>query len=215
MMPMDTLTGAIAAAGALGTASFGIVEGLKWTWLGAAGFGSVDGYLGAELTRCLRVAFGPDFERMLRAQYRQDSQSQSALGKSLRQGVRIGLTGANAAGVASFLGTVDPAALKQAATNVEQARALSDADRAAIGRFELAADARIESALSRAQDVYLGWVRGSASVCALLLAELTAYTLQASWQTGLLVGLVAVPLAPIANDLVAALQAATKAMRGS
>jgi hypothetical protein len=215
MMPMDTLTGAIAAAGALGTASFGIVEGLKWTWLGAAGFGSVNDYLGPQLAGCLRVAFGPDFERMLRAQYRRDSQSQSAIGKSLRQGVRIGLTGANAAAVASFLGTVDPGALQQAATNVAQARTLSDADRAAIGRFELAADARIESALARAQDVYLGWVRGSASVCALLLAELTAYTLQASWQTGLLVGLVAVPLAPIANDLVAALQAATRAMRGS
>jgi len=43
---------------------------------------------------------------------------------------------------------------------------------------------------------------------------LTAFTLGLDWLLGLLVGLVAVPLALIANDLVAALQAATKATRG-
>ena len=211
---MSTLGNAIAAAGALGTASFGIVEALKWTPLGAAGFGQIGGYLGPALNGSLQIAYGPDVERLLRAQYRQDSQTQAMIAKSLRQGVRIGLTTENAEGIALFLGTVDPQALKQAATKVLQCATLSDADRAAIGRFELAADARIESALSRAQDVYLGSVRCAASICAIALAELTAFILGSDWLLGLLVGLVAVPLAPIANDVVAALQAATKAMRG-
>ena len=212
---ITTLSSVIAAAGALGTASFGIVEGLKWTALGTAGFSSIGSYLGHDLMGCLRTAYGPDFERLLRAQYRQDSQSQSVLAKSLRQGVRIGLTSAQAENVARFLGTVSPAALKQAVEAVESARQLGDADRAIIGRFELAADARIASALSRAQDAYLGWVRGSASACAIGLGVFAALLVGSDVADGLLVGIVAVPLAPIANDVVAALQAATKAMRGS
>ncbi|HYL01764.1 MAG TPA: hypothetical protein VEU78_11255 [Steroidobacteraceae bacterium] len=213
-MTINTLSSAIAAAGALGTASFGIVEGLKWTALGAAGFGCIGEYLGQDLTACLRSAYGPEFERLLRAQYRQDSRSQSIIAKSLRQGVRIGLTTANAENVARFLGTVAPAALRQAAAAVESSTPLSDAERGAIGRFELAADARIASALSRAQDVYLGWVRGSASLCAIVLGIATALILGSDLVDGLIVGVVAVPLAPIANDVVAALQAATRAMRG-
>ena len=211
---ISTLSGVIAAAGALGTASFGIVEGLKWTALGTAGFGSIGEYLGHDLVGCLRVAYGPDFERLLRAQYRQDSQAQSVVAKSLRQGVRIGLTTANAENVARFLGTVAPGSLKQAAAAVEAAKALSDAERAAIGRFELAADARIASALSRAKDAYLGCVRGAASLCAIVLGVATALLLGSELVDGVIVGIVAVPLAPIANDVVAALQAATKAMRG-
>lgn len=212
---ITTLSSAIAAAGALGTASFGIVEGLKWTALGTAGFSCIGEYLGHDLVGCLRVAYGPDFERLLKAQYRQDSHTQAVIAKSLRQGVRIGLTTANAENVARFLGTVAPAALKQAAAAVEAADNLNDTDRAAIGRFELAADARIASALSRAQDAYLGWVRGTASACAIALGIVTALILKSDPVDGVIVGIVAVPLAPIANDVVAALQAATKAMRSS
>lgn len=215
---IDSLGPAIAAAGALGTASFGIVEALKWTSLGAAGFGQIRSYLGPALEAALEVAYGPDFQRLLRAQYRQDSQSQSGIGKSLRQGMRIGLTPANAQDIARFLGTIDPEELKSAALAVTSGQALSDTQRAAIGRFELAADARIASALSRAQDVYLGTVRSAASLLSIVLAEVAALMLGTNsgmWMVGLLVGIVAVPLAPIANDVVGALQAATRALRAS
>jgi|ERR1700733_2241348 len=151
--------------GSAGTASFGIVEALKWTPPGAAGFGQIGSCLGRELNGSLRIAHGQEVERLLRAQYRQDLQTQATIAKSLRQGVRIGLNSDNAENVALFLGTVDTQALKQAATKVLQCTEVSDTDRAAIGRFELAADARIESALSRGQDVYLGSVRCAASLC--------------------------------------------------
>ena len=108
---IDSLGKAIAAAGALGTACFGIVEALKWTPLGAAGFGQIQRYLGPELQAALRVAYGSDFERLLRAQYRQDSQHQTLIAKSLRQGVRIGLNSKNAEAIATFLGTVEPSGL--------------------------------------------------------------------------------------------------------
>src|SRR4029077_14527972 len=167
------------------------------------------------------MAYGEDFHKLLQAQYRQDSQHQTTIGKSLRQGVRIGLKSNNAEAIARWLGTVDPAALKAAVANVEAGVALSDDNRGAIGRFELAADARIDSALARAQDLYIGTVRCAASALAIVLAEATAFLLgpgltgggPQTWLVGLLVGVVAVPMAPIANDVVSALQAATRALR--
>jgi hypothetical protein len=203
----------IAGAGALGTACFGIVEGLKWTALGEAGFGQITKYLGPELLGALKIAYGPEYEKLLRAQYRQDSQTQAAIAKTLRQGVRVGLTSANAAGIAGFLGSVAAPALTAAAASAAQGANLSGDDRAAIGRFEMAVDARIDSALSSAQDAYLGFVRGAATLIALVFAEAVAAILGVSPLIGLVLGIVAVPFAPIANDLVGALQAASKALK--
>lgn len=213
MPDINNVSTFVGAAGALGTACFGIVEGLKWTPLGEAGFGQITKYLGSELLDALRNAYGPEYKELLRAQYRQDSQTQAAIAKTLRQGVRVGLTSANASGIAEFLGTVNASALTTAAAKLAQGSHLSGDDRSAIGRFELAVDARIESALSSAQDVYLGTVRIVASLIAILIAEAVAQMLSVSPLTGLVLGIVAIPFAPIANDLVGALQAATKALK--
>jgi hypothetical protein len=219
-MQITSLGAAVAAAGALGTACFGIVEGLKWTRLGEAGFSRITQLLGQGLQGALAIAYGPEYERLLRAQYREDW-AHSDLPKTLRQGVRLGLSKANAATIAGFLGAVNPAALETAATNVLQCLPLSDADRAAIARFEAAVDARIESALALSQDTYVGTVRMTASVIAMLMAVVTAFMLYSpaqflggGWLMGLLVGTLAVPLAPIANDVVNALRAASKALGG-
>jgi hypothetical protein len=89
---------------------------------------------------------------------------------------------------------------------------LSPADRAAIGRYELAADVRINSALSSAKDAYLGGIRCTAAILAIVIAQLIAPMIGARWNTALVLGVAAVPFAPIANDLVGAIQAATKAL---
>jgi hypothetical protein len=212
----DNVGNIVAAAGALGTACFGIVEALKWTPLGEAGFGQIKKLLGPELLSALQVAYGVQYEKLLRAQYRQDSQQQALIAKSLRQGVRLGLSESNAAQIATYMGTVSPQALTLAATSIAAGNTLASADQNAIGRFEIAVDARIDSALSSAQDSYLGSIRVAASVLAIGIAEAVVYlsdTVTIGYWGGLLVGIVAVPLAPIANDVVAALQAATKAMR--
>ncbi len=213
-MDISNLGTGIGAAGALGTSCFGIVEALKWTPLGAAGFKRVPLFLGTDLMNALKIAYGPQAEDLLRAQYQQDSLGQGAIAKALRQGIRVGLRPENAKPIAAFLGTVDAAALQSAAAAAAQGATLSDAERGVIGRFELAVDARIDSALARAQDVYLGSIRIAASILAIGLAELAARLLGARADIAFLVGLLAVPLAPVANDLVGALQAATKALRG-
>ena len=199
---VNNLATFVAAAGALGTACFGIGEGLKWTSLGEMGYGRITSYLGTELLGALRIAYGPEYEKLLRAQYRQDSQTQAGIAKTLRQGVRIGLNPENAAGISDFLGTVSAAAGLD----------LTPTDRAAIGRFELAADARIDSALSSAKDRYLGGIRCTAALLAVAIAQSIAPILGVRWDMALVLGIVAVPFAPIANDLVSAIQAATKAL---
>ena len=89
---MENLGTIVLATGALGTAAFGIVEALKWTRLGEAGFRAILKVLGP-IIELLRTAYGPDFQNLLRAQYRGD---QRDLTRVIRQGVRVGLTAANA-----------------------------------------------------------------------------------------------------------------------
>jgi len=204
------------SVGALGTAAFGIVEALKWTNLGEAGFKQIEKLLGAAIVKTLRVAYGPNYEQLLRAQYRQDAHLQTGIGKTLRQGVRIGLNAENATLIAEELGTVDGESLATAARAVAEGGDIGADKRAVIGRFEVAVDARIESALSRAQDVYIGTMRVAASIVAILMSELVVLTHSVTGVTqiqALLIGIAAVPMAPIANDVVGALQAATKALK--
>lgn len=216
---IDTLASIVGAAGALGTACFGIVEASKWTSLGEAGYRQIPKYLGTDLLGALEKAYGSEYQRLLRAQYREDSQNQTAIAKTLRQGVRIGLSSDNATSLAKYVGTVDPDALRKAIQAAEAGGELDNVSRGVIGRFEVAVDARIDSALSRAKDIYLGTIRVAASLLAIAIAEfvmgMTGGSLmnEQNWLKALLVGIVAVPLAPVANDLVAALQAATKALR--
>ena len=56
---VNNLATFVAAAGALGTACFGIVEGLKWTSLGELGFGRIVSYLGPALLGALKIRLWP------------------------------------------------------------------------------------------------------------------------------------------------------------
>jgi hypothetical protein len=206
---MEDIGTIVLATGALGTAAFGIIEALKWTRLGHAGFGSITKLLGP-LLNTYAIAYGPDWERLLRAQYRGD---RAELARVLRQGVRVGLTTDNAPDLANFLGTVDPAELSEAATRAAQGDELPAELRNVLGRFELAVDSRIDAALALAREHYTGTARVAASAVALGIAITVGIMLNDLFRA-VLVGVAAVPLAPIAKDLVSALQATSAALRG-
>jgi|SRR3989344_1392222 len=207
---MENIGTIILATGALGTAAFGIVEALKWTRLGEAGFGAILKILGP-IIKTLEVAYGPDYRNLLRAQYRGD---QRELVRTIRQGVRIGLTTTNAGQAAMFLGTVDAKILGKAVQQVEEGKELPAELRNVLGRFELAVDARIDAALALAKNNYVGAVRGAASIAALLIALSVGFYLGGDAVfKAILVGVAAVPLAPISKDLMTALQSASKAIR--
>ena len=204
------------AAGALGTAAFGIVEGLKWLGLDRSGFSKIPGTLGKALMGALGNAYGPDYLTLLVGQY-QNGRAKGELPRSLRQGMRIGLRPDNAAGMAEHVGVVEAKDMTAIAEKLRDGVALEAAEKSVLGRFELAVDARIDAALSFAERTYLGCVRWSAIVLSVLLALVAAWVIRGKvggfeWETALIVGVAAVPLAPVAKDLSKALHAAANAI---
>ena len=206
----DHLGATVLAAGALGTAAFGIVEGLKgWRIIGEAGFATLRRLL-AMLMEALIAAYGPDAERLLSAQYRGDSRE---LARVIRQGTRLGLSPKNAAALATALGIVSPEDLVDAARAVEAGGDLTAKQKNTLGRFELAVDARIESAMTLALDRYRRTVILAASIVAVAIALVMGQQLGFPPRESLIVGLAAVPLAPVAKDVAAGLKAAAEALR--
>lgn len=210
---MDNIGTVILAAGVLGTAAFGIVEALKWLrYIGEIGFGKILDMLGP-VKLALEVAYGQEYKDLLRAQYRGDP---NVLARTIRQGVRVGLSVENAAQMARFLGVVEADSLRQAAHLVQTGEQFDDATlRNVLGKFELAVDTRIDAVLTLAQDQYAAGMRVLASLVALAIALFVYITSpdQVSLLQAILVGLIAVPIAPVAKDLVTALQSASQALR--
>lgn len=211
----------ITATAALGGAAFGIVEGLKWTRLGNAGFGQIEAHLGP-LLASLSYAYGEDYLKLLRGKYKGNQQD---LRRTLRQGIRIGLNGKNASPLAEYVGIPsDPGQLEAVAEELDSGNELSEPEGRILARFEAAVDARIDAALTMAQASYAGEMRLCATGVAVFISLATGAVLLVGggedmewWRTlgtALLVGLAAVPIAPVAKDLVTAIQAASSAIRG-
>jgi hypothetical protein len=225
MAKFEFLTEAILATGALGTAAFGIVEGLKSTAaVGEAGFDELTTTLGP-FAVTLQQAHGSDWAKIYRGLYRGDA---TELVRMLRQGVRVGLTTQNAATIGDALfgrGTEKANALVVVAGKVLSPDAKpSELELRALGRYELAADARIDAALAIARQQYATTARLWASVVSMVIALVTAGGLYASGgviglSTGglvlfaLLIGIAAVPIAPIAKDVASGIHAAARALR--
>lgn len=210
---MQNLGTIVVAVGALGTAAFGIVEALKWTGIGLMGFGQIRRLLGAPVMRALEVAYGPEFLTLLKAQYR-SGRAEAQLPKTLRQGVRVGLTPNTAADLAGRIGVVGPDDLTGVAEALQSGAALSDEQRSVLGRFELALDARIDAAMALANDKYAGSLRVIASAVAIAIALAVGLGAGESPLLSLVVGIAAVPIAPVAKDLSKAIQAAGRALPG-
>ena len=209
----------ITAAGALGTAAFGIVEGFKWTRLGAAGFGKINRTLGP-LLEALEVAYGGQYEVLVRGQYKGDAQE---LRRTLKQGIRIGLNGENAGSLAEFVGVPEAESLPAFVEVVQKLGTgadLTDRERRLLARFEAAVDTRIEAAMTMAQSAYVGTMRIAAMIVSLSIALVTAFVLSQAEGArsdltlfAVLIGLGAVPIAPVAKDLATAVQSAATAIR--
>ena len=212
---MDNLGTIIMATGALGTAAFGIVETLKWTPLGQFGFGAIVKTLGP-VVGSLKEAYGPRAEDLLRAQYKGD---RSDLARTIRQGARVGLNEENAGPMAEFVGVVAPDQLQEVARLVRAGKDLPESLQNILARFELALDARIDAAMTLAQNHYVAAMRIAASCISILIAVIMGLVLSQKTPgpdiyllQSIVVGLAAVPIAPVAKDLVSAIQSARVAV---
>ncbi len=220
----------ILSIGALGTASFGIVEGLKWLdFVGLRGYNTLIKSFDASFFNALTKAYGKDYEAFLKAQYRSD-RATGGLNRVLRQGVRVGLHEDNAVELANWVGVngVDAETLKQVAAELSTPRdpdapvdpAEEDKKRRQLGRFELAIDTRIDAAIVKANSRYTGAMRGLATITAFVLTAVVAYGLldwpfpEGLWLV-FVIGAAAVPVAPIAKDLASSLTSAANALAGA
>ncbi len=221
------LTEMVLAAGSLGAAAYGIVDGFKFSAkFASAGFNQIKMALGAPIYEALRYAYGSQFTNLMRAQYI-NGRSSGDLPRTLRQGVRLALNSENAEALAATIGHLDGKALKDAATAVETGANVSHQQRSLIARFEVAVDTRVDAALALAENKYKGVMQMRASGVSIVLAVIGSFAFNVQQNSdglthaftfedfviALVVGIAAVPLAPIAKNVSTALQSVAKATK--
>lgn len=178
----------------------------------------------------LERAYGADVMNLLKLQYRA-GRSKGDLPRTLRQGVRIGFSfmhqneiekvafelglpdaiSQSAAKAVATFSAVRPPATGQPA--VAAAAMPSEEERAAMANLETAIDARIDAALVLAESQYVTQTKVLALIVSLVIALVVGGLLKQETVVSVVVGLVAVPLAPIAKDLATALQSAVTALK--
>lgn len=202
--------------------SRGTEGGRSWPTLQRAGLDP--------LLPALQAAYGADALALLKAQYR-SGRSKGDLPRTLRQGVRIGfgvMPLEEITQAARALG-VDVQAAQQAAAALIEARnqrppaageppmevpaPVSGEQRSALARLETAIDARIDAALVLAEVQYVTQTKVIATLVALAIAFGVGFFLDTRPLVSFMVGIAAVPLAPVAKDLATALQEAVRALK--
>jgi hypothetical protein len=237
-MPEDLLSGSlanilnfIAAAGGLGTASFGLVDATKAFRGGVsnAGFGFIQNALepliGSEGESAPKIFGKADVLETLKANWINGvaKADQKAAAKSL---IRLGLTPDNAQRLADATG-VDPKELRTCAENIRMGESLTSGNVNVLGRFDAIVSAVLDEAYERADQKYRNTAKFIAGVASLVLGIFAGYLIFTATHIGqsavdyiqardfavaILTGVLATPLAPVAKDLSSTLTAAVKAV---
>jgi hypothetical protein len=222
----------ITALGALGTASFGLVDATKAAGGGISHIGMGD------IKKALLPLFGPkpDLKDIstplafasvlgnLRANWMNgtDLADQKAIAKGL---IKLRLSAETAPVLAAATG-VDPTELTNIATKIANVQTLLPPEADAFGRFDLALTSLFDEAYQRADQRYRNSAKILAGVFSIIIAWISGYFFSLhnkgiyganpydyvrnsfSW-VAVLAGALATPIAPIAKDLTSALAAGT------
>jgi hypothetical protein len=216
------ITDSLTAIGALGLAAMGLVDTTKPFWGGVSNFGS------QHIANCLKP-FEAALDRASQF-WRQTLRShwlngtpldqQKAVAKSL---VRLGLNPDNARGLAPA-GNVDPDKFAAAVASVFTGQPLTSDQVTLLSRFDAAVDTALDAGYERADQKYRNAARATAGAIAIVLAVVGGYLLvpvpdraaywwsPVFWQS-VLIGIVSVPIAPIAKDLASSLATAVGALK--
>lgn len=219
---------ALIAIGALGTASYGLVDvtkALPGGGLSMAGFGEIRKAV-TPFASALTVGAGAHWPSVLQSHWVNGGalDDQKAKAKAL---IRLGLTTANAATMAaepSIAGRIDGAALATAVTHMNTGTPLTPVDLNELGRFDAIVSAALDAGFEIADQRYRAYARALAWMMAIALAEAAAVLIDrqmnrpfgwSDFATAVLIGLVATPLAPVAKDLASALNTAASAFKAA
>jgi len=230
-MDFNELTTWITATGAVGTAAFGILESLKSTWIGTSGSDRIKAVLGPEYWEALKGVYGEGLDDLVRETFRRGTEP---LSEMLKTGLRLSLVKAD---TAKKLGAGVPrengepelglavAHLRDGArkalaadatasqTPTEAENRLESESRAVLGRFEALMGARVDAAVCAAQRSFSAAMQRYAIVIAVGGSLAATAVLDVDWWQGLLVGVEAVPVAPVAKDPVGVLGHSRTALR--
>ena len=139
----------------------------------------------------------------------------------MRSLIRLGLTEDTAPALAK-VGRVDPAALVSVARKLAHGDELEETDLNLLGRLNAVIDTMLETGFERADQQYRNAARVWAGVIAigLSLAAWGIWFIQdrdsaPTFLAALAVGVLAVPVAPLAKDLTSGLSAAMQALKAS
>jgi hypothetical protein len=210
---LTQITAGIAAIGALGTAASGLVDATKVFGGGISniGIGRINQAL-RPFNDALTGAVS-DWKLAIRANWinGKPKEDQKAAAKSL---IRLGLSSKNAATMAEA-GHVDATALTTVLTAIETGAPLSPDQVNLLGRFNGAIDAVMDAGFEEADQQYRNAARLLAGVFAVGLSVWGAFAIgeSSNYPIAILIGLIAVPLAPVAKDLTSSLQAAVTALK--
>lgn len=217
----------VMAVGGLGLAACALVDASKAMPGGGVsqrGFEFVEALVRRFLPQARTVPDGADLHeallRCLQANWINGmaGADQRAVAKSM---LKLQLTPETAA-VYARVANVDPAALREVAARMHSGEPLTEAQMTVLGRFDLALTALTDAAYHRGEQRYRNVSKAWAAVVAVVLAVLGGWALQGTPTQDaqglqqvvvhVLLGLLAVPLAPITKDLTSALQAGAKAV---
>jgi hypothetical protein len=104
------------------------------------------------------------------------------------------------------------------ARKVETGQTPTEAELATLARFDAVIDARLDAAFERAEQKYRNTARVAAAFVAIVLGEFGAIIVYGNAGLGVLVlgfvvGLIAVPIAPVAKDLSSAISTAVNTFK--
>jgi hypothetical protein len=215
----------ITAMGALGTAAFGVIDATKAFGGGISniGFSSVLEALGPYKPALDRATL--DWRATLRANWINGvaKEDQKTAAKTL---IRLGISSTNVQALAGA-GGVDPVVLSRVLAAIESGQPLSVPDAQVFGRLNAVIDAAMDAGFERGDQQYRNASKLAAGVLSVFLAWWAAFLLRDAppstlpveigahlfwWAT--LVGVLAVPVAPVAKDLASSLQSAAAAVAG-
>lgn len=215
----------ITAIGGLGTAAFGLVDATKALWFGGVnriGFNRIKTQVEALTPGTAANALSQSrVIDTLRANWYNGTAltAQKSIAKTL---IKVGLSPANAPALAAATG-VDPAVLGSIAAKIISGISLVPAESDVNGRFDFVITALLDEVYQDADQAYTNGTRLWAGFFAMLLALtagwclkgglLPAYFGSSDFWLAFLVGILAVPLAPIAKNLSSALVAAVNTLQ--
>lgn len=206
----------LAALSALSTAAFGLLDSTKAFWGGSSLIGL--GHLKSSLTpfsQALDAAMGRGaWWTTVRANWINGvaKADQKVIVSSL---LKLGLSKDTAASLA--LGSrVSPEALAKVADKLDKGQELTEQDLNVLGRMNAALEATLDAAFERAEQQYRNVSRLLAGLIALGLAwAAVPFVDGIDFATATAVGLLAVPVAPVAKDLTSALSTAMRALKAA